>query len=327
MRAGDGGHLGGVGGPCRVDSHAQVRETVFRWVGDTTSCNHVITTMARSSLADVGSHSVGDFSHPVDSKALIQGGEALQTDASLIRDDAAKCEDSSALWAPVLASLRAPLDAWWTPRGIGSQERSVEVCQILSPVSRRTRLTDDSRMQDASAPPPNTPQNVTTPDTAARLRDGRQDFDFLFGSWHVRNRKLADPLAMVDTEWLEFDGSTIVRPILGGLGNIEQYLAPQFPGRSGFEGMTLRLFEPTSGLWRIWWASTARPGVLETPMLGQFVDGRGTFYCDDIVNGVALKVRFDWQVLDQRSARWEQSFSFDGGASWRPNWVWSLSRE
>ena len=50
------------------------------------------------------------------------------------------------------------------------------------------------------------------------------------------------------------------QPIVGGLGNIDTYHAPDFPGRPGFEGFTLRLFEPKTGLWRIWWASSVGTG-------------------------------------------------------------------
>jgi hypothetical protein len=171
-----------------------------------------------------------------------------------------------------------------------------------------------------------TPQD-TIVDPITTPQDGRHDFDFLLGRWRVINQKLAKPLVRDNSDWLEFESTTTVRSILGGLGNIEQVLAPDFPGRPGFEGMTLRLFDPDSRQWRIWWASTARPGVLEIPMVGQFIADHGIFYCDDIVDGVELKVRFDWTVLSDRSARWEQAFSFDQGENWHTNWTWSLNRE
>jgi len=157
--------------------------------------------------------------------------------------------------------------------------------------------------------------------------DGRRDFDFLCGRWRIANHKQANPLAEQATEWLEFDATSEVHPIIGGLGNIDRYSAPAFPGREWFEGMSLRLFDPDTGLWRIWWASTSRPGLLEPPVVGRFVDGRGQFECDDVLDGRPLKVRFDWKDITPSAACWEQAFSFDEGESWEPNWIMKLTRE
>ena len=170
----------------------------------------------------------------------------------------------------------------------------------------------------------NRSEPLTAIDEAA---DGRRDFDFLLGRWRIANRKQANPLATHGTEWLEFEAASEERPILDGLGNVETYSAPAFPGSGSFEALALRLFEPQTGLWRIWWTSTIRPGLLEVPVVGRFVDGHGQFECDDVIDFQPLKVRFDWMSITPSAARWEQAFSFDAGQSWVVNWIMEFTRE
>ena len=155
----------------------------------------------------------------------------------------------------------------------------------------------------------------------AGAEDGRHDFDFFFGSWQLQNRKRVKPLVRGDDEWIEFESRAEAWPILGGLGNVDTFSAPSFPGRPGFEGLSLRLVEPGTGIWRIWWASTVGNGLLDPPVVGRFDHGVGLFECDDVLDGVPVKVRFTWKDITMNSATWEQSFSFDEGATWETNWV------
>lgn len=152
------------------------------------------------------------------------------------------------------------------------------------------------------------------------------DFDFFTGHWHVHNRRLTDALDPECDEWVEFDGTCEARSIMGGLGNVDTYRAPKLPDGRSLEGFTLRLYEPETGLWRLWWASTTRPGVLDVPVVGRFVDGVGEFECADEVGGVPVLVRFRWSDITPTSARWEQFFSFDDGASWHRNWIMESTR-
>ena len=154
----------------------------------------------------------------------------------------------------------------------------------------------------------------------AEAGDGRHDFDFWYGRWRQQNRKRAK-LLVRDDNWVEFESRSEAVPILGGLGNVDTFKAPRFPGRPGFEGFSLRLFDPGTGLWRIWWASTIGNGQLDPPVAGGFRNGVGVFECDDVIAGVPLRVRFTWKGITERSAIWEQACSLDGGESWDTNWV------
>lgn len=156
--------------------------------------------------------------------------------------------------------------------------------------------------------------------------DGRHDFDFFFGAWRQVNRKRVRPLVKGDPEWIEFESKSEARPIVGGLGNVDTFEAPRFPGRPGFEGFSLRLFEPETGLWRIWWASTAGHGRLDPPVVGRFRHGVGLFECDDVIEGVRVRVRFTWKGITDSSATWEQAFSVDDGETWDTNWITVSSR-
>ncbi len=156
--------------------------------------------------------------------------------------------------------------------------------------------------------------------------DDRTQFDFIFGRWQVRNRKLVDVADPNCEEWVEFDAVSEAFPVLDGLGHVDRmYVAEPSDGKP-FEGFTLRLFDPASGTWRIYWSSTRAPGLLDPAVEGRFEDGHGTFQCEDEIAGRAVIVRFEWLTADPESPRWQQSFSYDGGQSWKLNWVMDLRR-
>lgn len=55
------------------------------------------------------------------------------------------------------------------------------------------------------------------------------DFNFVLGSWAVRNRRRRDSLDASSTEWDEFASTGTHSPLLGGTGNIEAYETTEFP--------------------------------------------------------------------------------------------------
>jgi hypothetical protein len=162
-------------------------------------------------------------------------------------------------------------------------------------------------------------------DTATET-DGRTDFDFLLGKWRSRNRKLANLLDPECRDWVEVEAHGETRPILGGLGNLDEGHFSSGSSKDGgpFDGVTLRLFDPEAGVWRIWWASSTFPGRLDEPVEGRFEDGQGLFFAEDELVGRRIGVRYEWKDITPASARWEQAFSYDEGQSWHVNWITEL---
>lgn len=154
---------------------------------------------------------------------------------------------------------------------------------------------------------------------------GAAAFDFIHGTWTVHNRKLRDVTDPACDEWVEFSGSSEAFPVLQGVGHLDRMTVPEAPDGPGFEGLTLRLFDPSAQVWRIWWSSSRAPGQLDPPLVGRFSDGVGIFEGDDVVGGRAVMLRFEWRA-DSASPRWQQSFSYDGGATWTVNWVMTFTR-
>lgn len=149
------------------------------------------------------------------------------------------------------------------------------------------------------------------------------DFDFAFGHWQVRHRRLDRRLAGC-TDWTEFSGTSSTRPILGGNGNVEDNVI-DFPSGQ-YRAVAIRSFDPGSGTWAIWWLSTANPHVLDVPVIGRFDGDVGTFTAQDVHDGQPVLLRFVWSRTRSDSPRWEQALSADGGASWETNWVMDFHR-
>jgi hypothetical protein len=148
------------------------------------------------------------------------------------------------------------------------------------------------------------------------------DFDFWMGRWQVEGRRLKERLADCD-EWLPIQAVSIAWPLLGGLGNVDEFHT-DFGG--GFVGMSLRLFDPATRLWSIYWADTLSPGPLEAPVVGAFSGDVGVFECEDVLRGRPILVRYTWSRVTTDSPRWEQAFSEDGGQTWETNWINDFTR-
>jgi hypothetical protein len=153
---------------------------------------------------------------------------------------------------------------------------------------------------------------------------GLHDFDFLVGHWQVHHRRLKERLAD-NHEWIEFEGSSVVRKILGGSGISDDNML-EFPGGT-YRAAGMKSFDAKSGQWSIWWLDGRTPlGPLDPPVRGGFRDGTGTFFADEVLNGRPIRVRFTWSAITPTSCHWEQAFSVDGGATWETNWVMDFRR-
>jgi len=109
-----------------------------------------------------------------------------------------------------------------------------------------------------AAPPP-------APSPAPALRDGQHDFDFEIGRWHTDLRRLRHPLSGA-TEWLHYQGTTLVRKVWGGRANLVELEVDGPTGR--FEALSLRLYDPQAHQWSLNYANAASGTLSSPPSIG-----------------------------------------------------------
>lgn len=168
-----------------------------------------------------------------------------------------------------------------------------------------------------SAGPANALQSPA-PATAAQ-RDGQHDFDWEIGNWATHVKVLRNPLSGAAPDWAEFQGTSLVKPILDGRANSVELSVKN--DKAAIEGVSLRLYSPQSRQWSLNYA-TVRGGVMTAPVYGGFDGkGHGTFYGQDMLDGRAIMVRFVITTVSPNEARFEQGYSADGGIRWETNWI------
>jgi hypothetical protein len=154
-------------------------------------------------------------------------------------------------------------------------------------------------------------------------RDGQHDFDPLIGSWKYHLKRRLNPLSGSNS-WVEFDGTGVCYRIWDGRAQLDT-IEVDGAAAGHIEGLTLRLYNPQSHQWRLYW-SNSKIGILDPPQIGEFKDGRGEFYAQDTVNDKVILIRFVWTNLITNSPHFEQSFSDDGGKTWEVNWITDQTR-
>lgn len=145
------------------------------------------------------------------------------------------------------------------------------------------------------------------------------NFDFLIGKWNVLNRRLKDRLTNCD-EWIEFSAAMETKPILNGLGTMDEMKSSHFG--DNFVGLSIRILNPFTDEWTIYWADTASPEIgLKPQVIGKFENGKGTFFGKEDYQGKEVKLRFLWIKESSNTAQWEQAYYDEASQVWETNWT------
>ena len=145
------------------------------------------------------------------------------------------------------------------------------------------------------------------------------NFDFLIGEWSVLNRRLKERLNGCN-EWIEFTAEMETKPILNGLGLMDEMKSSYFGDE--FIGLSIRMLNPSTNEWKIYWADTANPELLlKEQVLGKFANGIGEFFGKEQYNGKEMKLRFLWKKESIDTAYWEQAYYDEKSKEWETNWT------
>jgi hypothetical protein len=178
-------------------------------------------------------------------------------------------------------------------------------------IATDTRLKDESARQNSAAS-----KTILQPTPTERER--QHDFDFEMGHWNIHLKRLLHPLTG-STTWVEFDGTSVTQGVWNGRAELEEFETDS-PAGGHIEGLTLRLYNPESRQWSLYWANS-KDGTIVAPQIGEFKNGRGEFFGQDTLDGKAIFIRFVWSETTTNSPHFEQSFSDDGGKTWEVNWI------
>jgi hypothetical protein len=179
----------------------------------------------------------------------------------------------------------------------------------------------------AQAPPDGpTPDHPPARPPANPLHDGANDFDFIIGDWKAHVRRLPERL-VGSTAWIEYEGTSSHQKLFGGPANLEEFKVESLDRSLKIHGQTLRLYNRLTRQWSIYLVDAAEGTIGLPPVIGDFRNGVGEFFDQELWKDRAVFVRYHWFNLSPLACRMEQAFSADGGKSWETNWICALSRE
>lgn len=148
------------------------------------------------------------------------------------------------------------------------------------------------------------------------------DFDFFVGRRRIFNTRLKSRLTH-SNEWVK--STTVVemqKIFTNSIVNIDK---GSFEGPPPFEGMTVRLFNPQTKLWSLYWVNNIL-GTMDAPVVGSFENGVGHFFGKINWQGKKVIAVFRWDVRDKENPKWSQAFSPDNGTTWEWNWYMTYEK-
>jgi hypothetical protein len=153
-------------------------------------------------------------------------------------------------------------------------------------------------------------------------RDGRHDFDFNIGVWKTHIRRILNPFASSSGS-MELNGTVTVRKVWDGRAQLEEIEADGPKGH--WEGLTLFVYNPEAHQWSQTFVDGAT-GVYGGGLVGEFKDGRGELFASDTFNGRSVLIRGTWSDITPDAHHFEEDYSDDGGKTWFPAFIASLTR-
>jgi hypothetical protein len=160
-------------------------------------------------------------------------------------------------------------------------------------------------------------QPQTGPSSRDPRSDGQHDFDAHIGKFKTHVKRRLGILTGSDG-WAEYEGISTVHSLWHGRANIVELQADGEHGHLEF--LSLRLYNPKTRQWSLN-AVNSSVGVLDTPTVGAFKNGRGEFYDREEFNGPSIMVRFVITSTSNDAFHFEQAFSADSGKTWEVNWI------
>jgi hypothetical protein len=140
--------------------------------------------------------------------------------------------------------------------------------------------------------------------------------------------EIADIAPLASLSWLHClhrNGAiVVVRKVWNGRANLMELELDNPTGH--LEELNLRLYNPQSHQWTFN-SSNSNDGTMAPPMIGEFKNGRGEFIDQEPFNGKTILVRHVFTEITPDSRHFEQAFSDDGGKTWEPNFMATLTRE